>query len=163
MYNDAIMDNIKYLNLLAKDFPNAQKAAAEIISLEAYLKLPKSTEMYMSDIHGEHEAFLHILNNASGVIREKIDVALEGVTTPEENAVLATLIYYPVQKIEEIRQTQDDMTQWYKTTIYRLLDVCRHVASKNRRHWVRNAIPEGYEYIIDELLHAHFEDHNKEF
>ena len=104
MYTDTIMDNIKYLNMLAKEFPSAQRASAEIISLEAKLKLPKSTEMYMSDIHGEHEAFSHILNNASGVIREKIDVALEGVTTPEENAVLATLIYYPVQKLDEIKQ-----------------------------------------------------------
>ena len=103
MYNDIINDNIKYLNMLAKDFPTVRKAAAEIISLEAYLKLPKSTEMYMSDIHGEHEAFLHILNNASGVIREKIDVALEGITSLEENAVLATIIYYPVQKLEEIK------------------------------------------------------------
>lgn len=164
MYNsDAITDNIKYLNILAKEFPNVQKASAEIIRLEANLKLPKSTEMYMSDIHGEHEAFLHMLNNASGVIREKIDVALEGVTTPEENAVLATLIYYPVQKLDEIKQTQENMEEWYKTAIYRLLDVCRHVASKNTRRWVRKAIPQGYEYIIDELLHAHFEDHNKEF
>ena len=118
MYNsDAITDNIKYLNILAKEFPNVQKASAEIIRLEANLKLPKSTEMYMSDIHGEHEAFLHMLNNASGVIREKIDVALEGVTTPEENAVLATLIYYPVQKLDEIKQTQENMEEWYKTAI----------------------------------------------
>ena len=163
MYTDTIMDNIKYLNMLAKEFPSAQRASAEIISLEAKLKLPKSTEMYMSDIHGEHEAFSHILNNASGVIREKIDVALEGVTTPEENAVLATLIYYPVQKLDEIKQSEEDMPGWYKKTIYRLIDVCRHVASKNTRQWVRQAIPEGYEFIIDELLHAHFEDHNKEF
>ena len=148
MYTDIIMDNIKYLNLLAKDYPNTQRAASEIISLEARLKLPKSTEMYMSDIHGEHEAFSHILNNASGVIREKIDVALEGRTPPQENAVLATLIYYPVQKIEEIKQTQEDMSEWYEITIHRLIDVCRHVASKNRRHWVRQAIPEDYEYII---------------
>ena len=163
MYTDLIMDNIKYLNLLAKDYPNTQRAAGEIISLEARLKLPKSTEMYMSDIHGEHIAFSHILNNASGVIREKIDVALAGRSTPEDNAVLATLIYYPVQKLEEIKQQQRDMNRWYKDTIYRLIDVCRHVASKNTRQWVRQAIPEGYEFIIDELLHAHFEDHNKEF
>ncbi|MBQ9844462.1 MAG: fructose-1,6-bisphosphatase [Oscillospiraceae bacterium] len=163
MYTDTIMDNIKYFTLLSRDYPNVQRAAAEIISLEARLKLPKSTEMYMSDIHGEHEAFSHILNNASGVIREKIDVALAGRTTPEENAVLATLIYYPVQKLDEIKQSNVDMNEWYKTAIYRLIDVCRHVASKNTRQWVRQAIPEGYEFIIDELLHAHFEDHNKEF
>ncbi|MBQ5783154.1 MAG: fructose-1,6-bisphosphatase [Oscillospiraceae bacterium] len=162
MNTQDIMDNIRYLNLLSRDFPSAQLATAEIIKLEAYLKLPKSTEMYMSDIHGEHEAFSHILNNASGVIREKIDVALAGVTTPEENTVLATLIYYPVQKLDEIKQTVQDMDSWYRTTIYHLIDVCRHVASKNTRQWVRQAIPQGYEFIIDELLHAHFEDHNKE-
>ncbi len=162
MYTDLIMDNIKYLNLLAQSFPDAQTAAARIIALEAKLKLPKSTEMYMSDIHGEHIAFSHILNNASGVIREKIDAALEGRSTPQENAVLATLIYYPVQKLEEIKQNTEDMNSWYRDTIYRLIDVCRHVASKNTRKWVRQAIPEGYEFVIDELLHAHFEDHNKE-
>ncbi|MEG0020663.1 MAG: fructose-bisphosphatase class III, partial [Oscillospiraceae bacterium] len=94
MSQETIQENIKYLNLLAKEFPTVQKASAEIISLEAQLKLPKSTEMYMSDIHGEYAAFSHILNNASGVIREKIDVALEGITTPEQNAVYASLIYY---------------------------------------------------------------------
>ncbi|MEG0091812.1 MAG: fructose-bisphosphatase class III, partial [Oscillospiraceae bacterium] len=162
MSQETIQENIKYLNLLAKEFPTVQKASAEIISLEAQLKLPKSTEMYMSDIHGEYAAFSHILNNASGVIREKIDVALEGITTPEQNAVYASLIYYPVQKLEEIKQTEKRMDEWYRITLYRLIDVCRHVASKNTRQWVRQAIPEGYEFIIDELLHAHFEDHNKE-
>ncbi|MEG1895523.1 MAG: fructose-1,6-bisphosphatase [Oscillospiraceae bacterium] len=162
MSQETIQENIKYLNLLAKEFPTVQKASAEIISLEAQLKLPKSTEMYMSDIHGEYAAFSHILNNASGVIREKIDVALEGITTPEQNAVYASLIYYPVQKLEEIKQTEKRMDEWYRVTLYRLIDVCRHVASKNTRQWVRQAIPEGYEFIIDELLHAHFEDHNKE-
>ena len=162
MNSDLIYENLKYLNLLAKDYPTVQRAATEIISLESQLKLPKSTEMYMSDIHGEYAAFNHILNNASGVIREKIDVALAGITTPEENAVYASLIYYPVQKLDEIKHNVNNMKEWYKITIYRLIDVCRHIASKNNRQWVRQAIPEGYEFIIDELLHAHFEDHNKE-
>lgn len=162
MSQDLIQENIKYLNLLANDFPSVQKVCAEIISLEAQLKLPKSTEMYMSDIHGEYAAFTHILNNASGVIREKIDVALAGVTSPEQNAVYASLIYYPAQKLEEIKQSEKRMDEWYRITLYRLTDVCRHVASKNTRQWVREAIPSGYEFIIDELLHAHFEDHNKE-
>lgn len=162
MSQQLIMENLKYLNLLAKEYPTAQKASSEIINLEAQLKLPKGTEMYMSDLHGEHAAFSHILNNASGVIREKIDVALEGITTPEQNAVYASLIYYPVQKLEEIKLTEKRMDEWYRVTLYRLIDVCRHVCSKNTRLSVRQAIPEGYEFIIDELLHAHFEDHNKE-
>lgn len=162
MNTDLIYQNLKYLNLLSKDYPTAQLAAAEIISREAQLKLPKSTEMYMSDIHGEYTAFLHILNNASGVIREKIDVALSGITTDEENAVYASLIYYPTQKLEQIKRKETDMESWYRVTLYRLITVCRHIASKNTRQWVRKAIPKGYEFVIDELLHAHFEDHNKE-
>jgi len=162
MEQKRIEDNLKYLTLLAKEYPSVQRASGEIISLEARLKLPKGTEMYMSDLHGEDRAFSHMLNNASGVIREKIDVALAGVTTAEERAVYASLIYYPKEKLAEIKQRVRDMDRWYRTTLYRLIDVCRHVASKNTRRWVRKAIPEGYEFTIDELLHAHFEDHNKE-
>ena len=162
MSQELINENIKYLTLLSKDYPTIQLASSEIINLEAQLKLPKGTEMYMSDLHGEDEAFTHILNNASGVIREKIDVALADTTTAEQRAVYASLIYYPVQKLEEIRQSEKRMDAWYRLTLYRLIDVCRHVASKNTRQWVRQAIPQGYEFIIDELLHAHFEDHNKE-
>ncbi|MEG1862575.1 MAG: fructose-1,6-bisphosphatase [Oscillospiraceae bacterium] len=162
MSQELINDNIKYLKLLCKDYPTIQLASSEIINLEAQLKLPKGTEMYMSDLHGEDEAFTHILNNASGVIREKIDVALADTTTAEQRAVYASLIYYPVQKLEEIKQSEKRMDAWYRLTLYRLIDVCRHVASKNTRQWVRQAIPKGYEFIIDELLHAHFEDHNKE-
>ncbi|MBQ3394282.1 MAG: fructose-1,6-bisphosphatase [Oscillospiraceae bacterium] len=155
-------DGLKYLKLLSRDWPNATRAANEIISLEAKLKLPKGTEMYMSDLHGEDQAFTHILNNASGVIREKIDVALADSTTPAQRAVYASLIYYPRQKLAEIKQEEKRMNQWYRLTIYRLIDVCRHVASKNTRADVRKAIPPQYAYVIDELLHAHFEDHNKE-
>ena len=126
------------------------------------MKLPKGTEMYMSDIHGEDQAFTHILNNASGVIREKIDVALGDSTTANQRAVYASLIYYPAQKLAEIKQKEKRMDAWYRLALYRLIDVCRHVASKNTRQRVRSAIPKGYEFIIDELLHAHFEDHNKE-
>ncbi len=147
---------------LSGDGPTATRAANEIISLEAKLKLPKGTEMYMSDLHGEDQAFTHILNNASGVIREKIDVALADSTTPEQRAVYASLIYYPREKIAEIKREETRMDAWYRLTIYRLIEICRHVASKNTRSDVRKAIPSGYEFVIDELLHAHFEDHNKE-
>ncbi|MBQ3588007.1 MAG: fructose-1,6-bisphosphatase [Oscillospiraceae bacterium] len=155
-------ENIKYLNLLAKEYPTVRRASSEIIRLEAQLKLPKVTEMYMSDLHGEDQAFSHMLNNASGVIREKIDVALAGVTTEEQRAIYASLIYYPAEKLAEIKQSERNMDGWYRVTLYRLIDICRHVASKNTRRSVRKAIPPGYEFIIDELLHAHFEDHNKE-
>ena len=162
METKRIEENIKYLNLLAKEYPTVRRASSEIISLEAQLKLPKGTEMYMSDLHGEDQAFTHMLNNASGVIREKIDVALAGVTTEEQRAIYASLIYYPAEKLAEIKQSERNMDGWYRVTLYRLIDICRHVASKNTRRSVRKAIPPGYEFIIDELLHAHFEDHNKE-
>ena len=162
METKRIEENIKYLNLLAKEYPTVRRASSEIISLEAQLKLPKGTEMYMSDLHGEDQAFSHMLNNASGVIREKIDVALAGVTTEEQRAIYASLIYYPAEKLAEIKQSERNMDGWYRVTLYRLIDICRHVASKNTRRSVRKAIPPGYEFIIDELLHAHFEDHNKE-
>ncbi len=163
MEQGAFSENqIKYLTKLSEEYPTSNSASAEIISLEAQLKLPKGTEMYMSDIHGEYEAFTHILNNRSGVIKEKIDVALAGVTTEAQRATYASLIYYPKEKIAEIKQTEKRMNRWYKLTIYRLIDVCRHVCSKNTRRAVRAAIPKDYAYVIDELLHAHFEDHNKE-
>ena len=163
MEQGAFSENqIKYLTKLSEEYPTSNSASAEIISLEAQLKLPKGTEMYMSDIHGEYEAFTHILNNRSGVIKEKIDVALAGVTTAAQRATYASLIYYPKEKIAEIKQTEKRMNRWYKLTIYRLIDVCRHVCSKNTRRAVRAAIPKDYAYVIDELLHAHFEDHNKE-
>ena len=162
MEQKKIESNLKYLQLLAKEYPSVQRASSEIISLEAQLKLPKGTEMYMSDLHGEDQAFSHMLNNASGVIREKIDVALASTTTEEQRAIYASLIYYPQHKLAEIKQTEINMDRWYRVTLYRLIDVCRHVSSKNTRRAVRRAIPKGYEFIIDELLHAHFEDHNKE-
>ncbi len=163
MQGEFTKEELKYLSFMAQDYPTVSRAAAEIISLEAQLKLPKGTEMYMSDIHGEDQAFSHILNNASGVIKEKIDVALENeVTTPAERAVLASLIYYPREKLVEIKNTTPDMDAWYRDTIYKLIIVCRHVSSKNTRQAVRQAIPKDYAFVIDELLHAHFEDHNKE-
>ncbi len=159
---ELILQNKKYLSLLANDYPNIQKATSHIISLQAKLKLPKATEMYMSDIHGEDEAFSHILNNASGVIKEKVDVALKDNTTKEQRAVYASLIYYPALKLKEIKQTEKRLGEWYRITLYRLIDVCRHISSKNTRQSVRLALPSGFSDVIDELLHAHFEDHNKE-
>ncbi|MDD3429762.1 MAG: fructose-1,6-bisphosphatase [Oscillospiraceae bacterium] len=157
-----IKENLKYLQLLARDYPSIAEASSEIINLEAQLKLPKGTEHFMSDIHGEHEAFTHILNNASGVIKEKVDTVLGKTVPAAERASFATLIYYPAQKLRQIRNSGVDMMEWYRIALYRLIDVCRLVASKNTRRFVRQSLPEGFEYIIDELLHAHFEDHSKE-
>lgn len=155
-------ERLQYLTLLGKQYPTVAKTSAAIINLEAVLKLPKGTEHFMSDLHGEDEAFTHILNNASGVIREKVDAVLGKQVSNRERAEFATLIYYPRQKIQQVKLSGMEMDEWYSISLYRLIDVCRLVASKNSRRFVRNNLPEDFEYIIDELLHAHFEDHNKE-
>ena len=156
-------ERLQYLRLLSREYPTVAKTSAAIINTEAVLRLPKGTEHFMSDLHGEDEAFTHILNNASGVIREKVDIALGKQVTARERAEFATLIYYPKQKIQQVKLSGIEMEEWYSINLYRLIDVCRLVSSKNSRKFVRQNLPEDFEYIIDELLHAHFEDHNKEF
>lgn len=155
--------NLKYLTLLAREYPNIAAASSEIINLQAILKLPKGTEHFMSDLHGEAEAFTHIVNNASGVIKEKVDRVLGSGVPDQERAEFATLIYYPAQKLDELKERQTDLNAWYRQTLYRLIDVCRVVSSKHTRSFVRKRLPKNYAYILDELLHAHFEDHDKEF
>ena len=137
-------------------------AASEIIRIEALLRLPKGTEHFMSDLHGEHEAFVHILNSASGVIHEKIDTVLGPDVPAEERAELATLVYYPNQKLPELKARQPDLHAWYRLTLLRLIDLCRFVSSKHTRDHVRRCLPQNCGYILDELLHAHFEDHDKD-
>ena len=155
-------EQLRYLQLLSKDFPTIAAAASEIIRIEALLRLPKGTEHFMSDLHGENEAFLHILNNASGVIREKIDLVLGDSVPAHDRAELATLIYYPVQKLPEIKAKQSDLDGWYRRTLLQLIELCRLVSSKHTRAHVRKCLPANCGYILDELLHAHFEDHNKD-
>ena len=163
--NEEIRDHLKYLALLARDYPSQAAAASEIISTQALLKLPKGTEHFMSDLHGENEAFVHILNSASGVIREKVDIVL-GDTIPEAaRAELATLIYYPNEKLPQLKARcadEDGLDQWYTETLLRLIDICRLVSSKHTRAHVREYLPASCGYILDELLHAHFEDHDKD-
>ena len=158
-----VRKHIKYLSLLATEYPNIASASSEIINLQAVLKLPKGTEHFMSDLHGEAEAFTHIVNNASGVIKEKVDRVLGAGVPAEERAEFATLIYYPAKKLKVLKKKQTDLNGWYRQTLYRLIDVCRMVSSKHTRSFVRKRLPKNYAYILDELLHAHFEDHDKEF
>lgn len=152
----------RHLELLAEKFPTIAAASSEIIKVEAILRLPKGTEHFMSDLHGEDEAFIHILNSASGVIREKIDTVLYSTTSPAERAHLATLIYYPEEKLPELKAQQNDLEGWYRRTLMQLIDLCRFVSSKHTRAHVRKCLPENCGYVLDELLHANFEDHNKE-
>ena len=163
--NEEIRDHLKYLSLLARDYPSQAAAASEIISTQALLKLPKGTEHFMSDLHGENEAFVHILNSASGVIREKVDIVL-GESVPEQTrAELATLIYYPNEKLPRLKAECTDeeaLDHWYTETLLQLIDICRLVSSKHTREHVRSCLPSSCGYILDELLHAHFEDHDKD-
>ena len=162
---EEIRRNLKYLSLLARDYPSQAAAASEIISTQALLKLPKGTEHFMSDLHGENEAFVHILNSASGVIREKVDQVLGDQVPADERAELATLIYYPAEKLPQLKAKQlgeAALEGWYSQTLFRLIDICRLVSSKHTRSYVRSCLPSGCGYVLDELLHAHFEDHDKD-
>ena len=156
-------DNLHYLRMLAKQYPTVQAASTEIINLQAILILPKGTEHFISDVHGEYEAFQHILNSASGVVREKIDQLFATSVSKADRDQLATLIYYPREKLEELQGTmnQEDMEEWYRLTFHRLIEICCLVSSKYTRSKVRKAMPKEYAYIIDELIHTHYEDTDK--
>lgn len=146
--------NKEYLQLLKEQYPTIQSACAEIISLESRQKLPKITEHFMSDIHGEYESFLHILRNASGVIKDKIDSIFARTLSESERDTLSMLIYYPKQKLDLIKSETDNINDWYKITLYRLIDVCRLISSKYTRSHIRAMLPETFGDIIDELLYA---------
>lgn len=155
----------KYLEALSCIYPNRRAVSGEIINLNAILNLPKGTEHFLSDIHGEHEAFLHIRRNASGVIRKKVDLLFGKTLTKNERAELSTLIYYPEQKLDELRTNLPFQDEWYLITLNRLLDVFRLVSSKYTRSKVRkrlnNTVGE-YMYILDELLNNDYDVQNKE-
>lgn len=149
---------IKYLNLLSERFPNVQSASTEIINLEAILNLPKGTEHFLSDIHGEYETFSHVLANASGVVVRKIDEVFGRTLRKKEKSLLATLIYYPKEKLELVLKSEEDINEWYGITLQRLSKVARAAASKYTRSKVRKAMPGDFAYIIDELLNESGED-----
>ena len=146
-------EQLHYLRLLSRQYPTVQAAGTEIIRLQAILNLPKGTEHFMSDIHGEHEAFLHILNSGSGELKEKLEELFGNVMTQRDRNDLATLIYYPQSKIALINDESDEMEEWYRLTIHRLVDFCRYVSTKHTRAKVRSFMPKDYELIIDELIH----------
>lgn len=143
----------RYLQLLAQSFPTAAKASTEIINLQAILNLPKGTEHFLADLHGEHEAFLHVLKNASGNIKRKVNEVFGASMRETEKRQLCSLIYYPEEKLRLIHQQEPDINDWYHTTICNLVAVCREVSGKYTRSKVRKALPEDFSYIIQELLH----------
>ncbi len=153
--------DLKYLKLLAKSFPTEQTACTEIINLEAILNLPKGTEHFITDLHGENEAFEHVLRNGSGVIRQKVEMIFGATLTETEIRELCTLIYYPEDKIRAVRstlRTRVKMQEWYRVMLMRIIQVMAVCSSKYTRSKVRKALPKEYSYIIEELLHEWIED-----
>ena len=145
--------NERYLQLLAQLFPTVAQAATEIVNLEAISQLPKGTEHFVADLHGENEAFRHILRNASGNIRRKVDELFSNEMSESERKAFCFLVYYPEEKLEQIKLGTNDLDNWYRISIRRLVDLCREVASKYTRSKVRKALPQDFAYIIEELLH----------
>ncbi len=153
--------DMHYLQLLSTSFPTIASAASEVINLEAILNLPKGTEHFLADLHGESAAFKHVLKNASGNIRRKVSELFKGDIREAERRELCTLIYYPEEKLELIKAAEPDINDWYHITIHRLVAVCRDVSSKYTRSKVRKSLPEEFAYIIEELLHERTDDINK--
>ncbi len=146
-------DELKYLDLLARRFPTIADAATEVVNLEAILNLPKGTEHFLTDLHGESEAFQHVLKNASGVIRQKIDELFGHTLRESEKRDLCTLIYYPEEKLERVKRYEEELDDWYRITMNQLVEVCRYVSTKYTRSKVYKALPADFSYIIQELLH----------
>lgn len=152
MYNDK--GNTKYLKLLKQNYSSSQDVIREIVNLSAIINLPKGTEFFLSDIHGEYEAFLHIMNNCSGVIKEKVDLIFKDTISDYDRQELCTLIYYPREKMAMLDEQGKIDSDWYAMTLNQLILVAKLLSSKYTRSKVRKALPEEYAYIIDELLHA---------
>lgn len=155
-------EKVKYLHLLSEKYSSMQAACTEIINLQAILNLPKGTEHFMSDLHGEYEAFCHILNNCSGVIREKVDRIFENTLSPDERSKLCTLVYYPEEKLKIIKKDHKNSPDWYRNTLQNLIELARFLSSKYTRSKVRKALPEEFSYIIDELIHAQPDEDNNQ-
>ncbi len=156
-----IQRDMHYLNLLSHSYRNIAEASTEIINLESILNLPKGTEHFLADLHGESEAFQHIIKNASGNIKRKVNELFGNELREVEKKDLCTLIYYPEQKLEKVKSVEPDIHDWYNITIHKLVKVCRDVSSKYTRSKVRKSLPADYSYIIEELLHEHSDDNNK--
>ena len=156
-------NDMHYLRLLATSYPTIAAASTEIINLEAILNLPKGTEHFLADLHGESAAFKHVIKNASGNIRRKVSELFAGDIRDKERRELCTLIYYPEEKLELIKaaEEEEDLDDWYHITIHRLVAVCRDVSSKYTRSKVRKSLPEEFAYIIEELLHERTDDSDK--
>lgn len=155
------MRDLAYLKLLSREYPNIRAAASDIINLQAICGLPKGTEYFFSDLHGEHEAFIYLLRSSSGIIREKIRETFGHIISEEDEVRLANLIYYPEKMINQIKQSNEYTEDWQKTAVYRLVQICREVSSKYTRSKVRKKMPKEFSGVIDELLYVDNTDDNK--
>ena len=155
-------EEMKYLTLLSNQYKNINSAATEVINLKAISNLPKGTEHFVSDIHGEAESFSHVLRNASGVIKNNISAIFGASLRESEKKALASLIYYPEKKVEQMLEQEEDLADWYKITLHRLVKICKVVSSKYTRSKVRKALPKEFAYIMEELLHEDNSSHDKE-
>ena len=155
------MRDLAYLKLLAREYPTVKSATSEIINLMAIRGLPKGTEYFFSDLHGEYEAFVHLMRSASGIIREKISATFGYLISDEEEIALANLIYYPERGLRAAKREQRFTEDWQRITIYRLVCICKEVSSKYTRSKVRKKMPPAFAYIIDELIHVDYSDDNK--
>ncbi len=144
--------DLRYLKSLSRQYPTVAAAATEIINLQAILSLPKGTEHFITDIHGEKEQFEHVLRNGSGAIRRKIEEEFGNAISAAEKKSIATLIYYPEQKMEQVLKTEENIEDWYKVTLYRLICIAKGASSKYTRSKVRKALPKDFAYVIEELL-----------
>ena len=144
--------DLRYLKSLANQYPTVAAAATEIINLQAILSLPKGTEHFITDIHGEYDQFQHVIRNGSGAIKRKIEEEFGNAISAGELNAIETLIYYPEQKLEQVLKTEENMEDWYKVSLYRLIRICKSASSKYTRSKVRKALPKDFAYVIEELL-----------
>ena len=162
MQSKSDITKLNYLRILAKEYPTIAAASTEIINLQSILNLPKGTEHFMTDIHGEYEQFNHILKNGSGSIKRKIDEEFGNTLSVKDKKSLATLIYYPEEKLDIILKDEDNIEDWYKITLHRLVQITKRVASKYTRSKVRKALPKDFAYVIEELITEKAEVQDKE-
>ena len=148
------MRDLAYLKLMSREYPNIKAASSEIINLKAILGLPKGTEYFFSDLHGEYEAFIHLLKSSSGIIREKIRETFGYIISNQEETELANLIYYPRRALAKAKHDGVYNDDWKRITIYRLVRICKEVSSKYTRSKVRKRMPPEFAYAIDELIHV---------
>lgn len=162
LLNRLMDEKLRYLRLLAEKYPSIPSVCREIINLKAILNLPKGTEHFMSDIHGEYEAFYHILNNAAGVIKEKVDLIFADRLSARDRQEICTLVYYPAEKIKLLKKQNEVTPNWYKVNLKNLTELAKFLSSKYTRSKVRKAIPAEFSFIIDELLHAQPDEDNNQ-